>query len=248
MLKGSFLAAYDAKTGAELWKTERGDVPTWSSPTVVDEGGAPQVVVNGFKQMGGYDLATGKPRWWLGRRRRHSGAHPGCRRRPDLPRQRPRPGLADLRGQGLGQRRPQPGRRQDRRTNAWPGPIPKARSYMQTPLLYGGLLYVCKRRRGAHRLPGGDRRAGLPAAPGRRPDRLHRLGGGRRRQALLHRRDRRGFRGQGRRRLSSCSAKASWALRRSPPRRSPRAGSISAPRAPCVAIAPPPPPAAGPPK
>ncbi len=61
--KGSFLAAFDAATGRELWRTPRADVPTWSTPTVHAWSGRAQVVVNGFKHIGGYDLATGKEIW-----------------------------------------------------------------------------------------------------------------------------------------------------------------------------------------
>lgn len=61
--KGSFLAAFDVRTGKELWRTARADVPTWSTPAVITEGGRAQVVVNGWKHIGGYDLATGKEIW-----------------------------------------------------------------------------------------------------------------------------------------------------------------------------------------
>lgn len=63
--KGSFLAAYDLETGKEIWKTERKDVPTWSTPAVVDAGGRRQIAVNGWHHTGGYDLATGKELWRL---------------------------------------------------------------------------------------------------------------------------------------------------------------------------------------
>jgi outer membrane protein assembly factor BamB len=67
--KGSFLAAFDAATGRLLWRTERDEVPTWSSPAIAPRGGAAaaswQVVVNGFKHIGGYDLATGEELWKL---------------------------------------------------------------------------------------------------------------------------------------------------------------------------------------
>jgi outer membrane protein assembly factor BamB len=63
--KGSFLAAFDAPTGKELWRTPRQDVPTWSTPAVHVVGGKPQIVVNGWKHTGGYDLATGKEIWKL---------------------------------------------------------------------------------------------------------------------------------------------------------------------------------------
>jgi len=61
----SFLAAFDVATGKELWRTPRQDVPTWSTPTVHVVGGKPQIVVNGWKHTGGYDLATGKEVWKL---------------------------------------------------------------------------------------------------------------------------------------------------------------------------------------
>jgi outer membrane protein assembly factor BamB len=57
--KGSFLAAFDAATGRELWRTPRADVPTWSTPTVHGS----QVVVNGFRHIGGYDLESGREVW-----------------------------------------------------------------------------------------------------------------------------------------------------------------------------------------
>ncbi len=61
--KGSFIAAYDAKDGKEVWKTSRDDVPTWSTPTIVSDAGRTQLVVNGYKHIGGYDAKTGKELW-----------------------------------------------------------------------------------------------------------------------------------------------------------------------------------------
>jgi outer membrane protein assembly factor BamB len=63
--KGSFVAALDLKNGKTLWKTDRADVPTWSTPNICEEGGRKQVVVNGWKHLGGYDFLTGKPLWKL---------------------------------------------------------------------------------------------------------------------------------------------------------------------------------------
>jgi outer membrane protein assembly factor BamB len=59
----SFLAAFDAATGKELWRTPREDVPTWGTPAVVPRGDGWQVVANGWKHIGGYDAATGKELW-----------------------------------------------------------------------------------------------------------------------------------------------------------------------------------------
>lgn len=67
--KDSFLAALDVDTGKEIWRTARTDVPTFGSPAVVPytgPGGARmQVVVNGWKHIGGYDLRNGKELWKL---------------------------------------------------------------------------------------------------------------------------------------------------------------------------------------
>jgi outer membrane protein assembly factor BamB len=59
----SFLAALDVETGKELWRTPRGDVPTWSTPTVLVGDKGTQVIVNGFKHIGGYDFKTGRELW-----------------------------------------------------------------------------------------------------------------------------------------------------------------------------------------
>ncbi len=61
--KESFLAAYRVEDGSEIWRTQRSDVPTWSTPTVHRDAKRSQVIVNGWKHIGGYDLATGKELW-----------------------------------------------------------------------------------------------------------------------------------------------------------------------------------------
>jgi outer membrane protein assembly factor BamB len=61
--QGSFLAAYDVRSGKQLWRTERTDVPTWSTPTVHVGDTRAQILVNGWKHAGGYDLQTGKELW-----------------------------------------------------------------------------------------------------------------------------------------------------------------------------------------
>jgi outer membrane protein assembly factor BamB len=63
--KGSFLAAFDARDGRELWRTERNDVPTWGTPTVHQVKGQTQLVVNGWHHIGAYDFKTGKEIWKL---------------------------------------------------------------------------------------------------------------------------------------------------------------------------------------
>jgi outer membrane protein assembly factor BamB len=64
--KDSFLAAFDVKTGKELWRTPRQDVPTFGTPTIHVVGGRTQILVNGYKHMGAYDFKTGQEIWRLG--------------------------------------------------------------------------------------------------------------------------------------------------------------------------------------
>ena len=63
--KGSFLGAFDARDGRELWRTPRADVPTWSTPAVHQVNGRTQLVVNGWRHIGAYDFKTGKEIWRL---------------------------------------------------------------------------------------------------------------------------------------------------------------------------------------
>jgi outer membrane protein assembly factor BamB len=63
--KNSFLAAFDLKSGKELWRTARSDVPTFGTPAIHLVAGRPQIVVNGWRHIGGYDFATGKEVWKL---------------------------------------------------------------------------------------------------------------------------------------------------------------------------------------
>jgi outer membrane protein assembly factor BamB len=60
-----FLASFDIRDGKEVWRTPRDDTATWSTPTVCTEGGRAQLIVNGWKHMGGYDARTGKELWRL---------------------------------------------------------------------------------------------------------------------------------------------------------------------------------------
>lgn len=64
--KDSFLAAFDVQTGQEIWRTPRNDVPTWSTPTIHAGSDRTELIVNGYKHMGGYDAATGVELWKMG--------------------------------------------------------------------------------------------------------------------------------------------------------------------------------------
>jgi outer membrane protein assembly factor BamB len=63
ILTNGFIAALRLTDGQELWRTRRDDTATWSTPTVCTDCPRPQVIVNGWKHMGGYDLQTGEEIW-----------------------------------------------------------------------------------------------------------------------------------------------------------------------------------------
>ncbi len=64
--KNSFIAAYDIKTGKQVWKTMRDEIPGWGSPTVYEGKQRAELIAVGTKAIRGYDPATGKEFWSLG--------------------------------------------------------------------------------------------------------------------------------------------------------------------------------------
>jgi outer membrane protein assembly factor BamB len=63
VLEDSFVAAFDIKTGRQLWKTQRDEYPGWCTPNIYTDAGKTYVALNGFKNRGGYDFKTGKEVW-----------------------------------------------------------------------------------------------------------------------------------------------------------------------------------------
>ncbi|MBA2305318.1 MAG: PQQ-binding-like beta-propeller repeat protein, partial [Acidobacteria bacterium] len=63
--KNSFIAAYDVKTGKQVWKTDRDEISTWGTPTVFSANGKTHIVTNGTT-VRAYDPATGTLTWKLG--------------------------------------------------------------------------------------------------------------------------------------------------------------------------------------
>ncbi|MBC8354397.1 MAG: PQQ-like beta-propeller repeat protein [Planctomycetes bacterium] len=141
--KDSFIAAFDIHDGHQLWRTPRDDVPTWSTPTIVQSATRTELVVNGFKHAGGYDPSDGKPLWKLGGggdipvptpifaqdliflSSAHGSDRPLCAVRPgangDLT-----PPNHDTLDESLAWYKPRDG------------------IYMQTPIVYGDHLYACR--------------------------------------------------------------------------------------------------------
>jgi outer membrane protein assembly factor BamB len=66
ILSQSFVAVLDAATGEDVWRKPREEVATWSTPAVFPrQGGGSQVVLNGYRHIGGYDFDTGEELWRL---------------------------------------------------------------------------------------------------------------------------------------------------------------------------------------
>ncbi|MBC8288802.1 MAG: PQQ-binding-like beta-propeller repeat protein [Planctomycetes bacterium] len=62
----SFIAAFNKSTGKQLWRKERAEVTSWSTPIVVERNDVAQVIVCGTSRVRGYDLANGKVLWECG--------------------------------------------------------------------------------------------------------------------------------------------------------------------------------------
>lgn len=140
--KSSFLACFDIKTGDEIWKTEREDVPTWGSPTVVNVENQTQILVNGWHHTGAYDFVTGEEIWKL-----DGGG--------DIPTPTPivAHGFAYFTS-AHGNYRPIRAVRLSARGDITPENIedinehiawvhPKMGNYMQTPIVVGDYIYAC---------------------------------------------------------------------------------------------------------
>ena len=63
--KQSFLAAFDKVTGEELWRVERSEGTTWSSPVVWKNQERTELVTLGSPKLRSYDPATGEQLWEL---------------------------------------------------------------------------------------------------------------------------------------------------------------------------------------
>jgi len=59
----SFIVALNKKTGEELWKVDRDEETSWSSPIVVEHGGRTQVITSATNRTRSYDLETGNLIW-----------------------------------------------------------------------------------------------------------------------------------------------------------------------------------------
>lgn len=137
----SFMIALNANTGETVWKTDRDEIPSWGTPTVASTSKGEELIANASNFIRGYDPRTGKELWRLGRSSKITA---------------PTPIFADdvlVVASGRGPERPifvvKAGARgdltlPDGKTNS--DSVIWSRtgrgSYMPTPLIYNGILYV----------------------------------------------------------------------------------------------------------
>jgi outer membrane protein assembly factor BamB/protein tyrosine phosphatase (PTP) superfamily phosphohydrolase (DUF442 family) len=62
----SFIIAFDANTGRAVWKTKRDEIPSWGTPTIATTSKGNELVANASNFIRGYDPRTGKELWRLG--------------------------------------------------------------------------------------------------------------------------------------------------------------------------------------
>jgi outer membrane protein assembly factor BamB len=59
----SFLLALNAETGEVVWKTDRDELPSWGTPTVVETATGAEIVTNAPRFIRSYDARTGRELW-----------------------------------------------------------------------------------------------------------------------------------------------------------------------------------------
>jgi outer membrane protein assembly factor BamB len=137
----SFLLALSAETGETVWKTDRQELPSWGTPTIVDTTAGPELVTNASNFVRGYDPKSGRELWRLGGSSKLTAPTPifanglhivASGRAPERPVFAVRPGAR-------GDVTPAAGATANTSV-AWSKT--GRGSYMPTPLAYRGILYM----------------------------------------------------------------------------------------------------------
>jgi len=137
-----FLAVFDAAAGRELWRKPRKEISSWCTPIVAKTAGRLQIVVNGWKEIAGYDFKSGDQLWWLS----EGGDNPVAS--PILA------GDRVILTSAHGKYRPMRAVRLDATGDITPPDIsttnqsvvwchPRKGNYLQTPIVVGDLLWGC---------------------------------------------------------------------------------------------------------
>ena len=141
--KQSFIAAFHIKDGKQAWRVERGEITSWTTPTIFESKARTELIANGGRYIRGYDPLTGKELW------RFSDDNTQVKMQAPLIAH----GLIFITGgypAGRAMYAFRPGAvgdislKEGQETNdfiAWRSS--KGSPYTPTPIIYGDLLYVC---------------------------------------------------------------------------------------------------------
>lgn len=141
--KEDFLMGINIKTGETVWKTDRSEMPSWATPTIYPGKNRTELITNAPNFIRGNDPDTGKELWKLGDSSNITAPTPifsgdlivvASGRRPTAP-------LFVIRPEASGDIT-LPKDKTSSQHIAWSRQ--KTGSYMPTPLIYQGLLYVLK--------------------------------------------------------------------------------------------------------
>jgi outer membrane protein assembly factor BamB len=139
--KEDFLLSVNIDTGATVWKADRDELPSWGTPTIVSGPKRDELVTNASRLIRGYDPDTGKELWRLGGSSQITAPTPvffedlivvASGRRPEAP-------IFVVRAGASGDITLAKGASSSDQV-AWSRQ--QRGSYMPTPLIYGGLLYL----------------------------------------------------------------------------------------------------------
>lgn len=61
--KQSFIAAFNLRDGKQAWRVERGEITSWTTPTINTATKRAELIANGGRFIRGYDPLTGKEIW-----------------------------------------------------------------------------------------------------------------------------------------------------------------------------------------
>jgi outer membrane protein assembly factor BamB len=139
----SFIAAFNLKDGREVWRVNRGEITSWTTPTIYKGKNRTELIANGGRFIRSYDPLTGKEIWRFAdgdtqvKMQAPLVAHDLIYITGGYPAGRP---MYAFRPGAVGDISLQPGQE----TNefiAWRSS--KGSPYTPTPIIYGDLFYTC---------------------------------------------------------------------------------------------------------
>jgi outer membrane protein assembly factor BamB/protein tyrosine phosphatase (PTP) superfamily phosphohydrolase (DUF442 family) len=137
----SFIIAFNAENGRAVWKTSRDEIPSWGTPTVATTSKGEELIANASNFIRSYDPRTGKELWGRGRSAKITAPRPifadgmlvgVCGRGPERP-------VVVVNAGARGDLTLPEGKTSSD-TVVWSRT--GRGSYMPTPLIYNGILYV----------------------------------------------------------------------------------------------------------